>query len=174
MSTSVDHRPAPPGAFSFYIGAARWRTSLRAVVDPLIHTIESAPDDIVPLVSRPYSATRHVSRGWMQHLHTAQDSRCFWCGRSLPMSQATVEHVLPFSGRWWPRLSRMEQLLSLRLSHAHCNRAYATWRQAEDPHRVVRMDRILVRVIDQVMETHAFLQLYDYHHYHPARRTAML
>ncbi|WP_020373830.1 hypothetical protein [Sulfobacillus thermosulfidooxidans] len=67
-------------------------------------------------------------------LWTVQDGRCYWCQRSMRFSEATLEHVIPFGSPIWTRLRPLEQLLSFRMSHAACNRAYNTWRLADLRH----------------------------------------
>lgn len=70
-----------------------------------------------------------ISRALKRALWTLDDGRCCWCRRPLGLSAMTVEHVIPAGSPVWARLTPLEQLLSLRVSHAACNKAYRRWRQ---------------------------------------------
>ena len=150
---------------SFYVGMARWRMSLDAITTLLVHRLEAQPTRIAAILTPSYGVTmRRRSMLWPQHLHVAQRGCCFWCDQPLPLSRATIEHVIPQGEDWWPQLTRMEQLLSLRLSHAICNRDYAAWRAARSVDELQRMDQQLVRGIRQNIHVHPILRVYSYHH----------
>lgn len=87
----------------------------------------------------------------------------------MTAAQLSLEHVLPYHGQWWPQLSRMEQLLSLRLSHITCNQDYRAWRDLQSPNRLSNMDTKLVAVIRRAIHAEPLLQLYDQIQYHPER-----
>lgn len=152
---------------SYYVGAARWRQSLVTLVDPLVFAMDSDPARWQWLFAAPHGARRPIGPSWMHWLDQAQDHRCFWCHQPLTASTATVEHVLPYGDAWWPRLTRLEQLLSLRRSHAVCNAGYNTWRQHQSTDTLAQMDAMLVRHIRQQIHRHPLLMLSHYHHYTP-------
>lgn len=156
---------------TFYVGSARWTRSLSTVVGALLTQLAQPNRDIRTLIARPYGTPYDLGPQWRAMLANAQDGRCFWCGHPMTAHTATLEHVLPYRGRWWSQLSRLEQLLSLRLSHAACNRAYRTWREAQPATRLARMDQILVRRIQRTIAKQPLLQLYDAGQYHPPDQT---
>lgn len=153
---------------TFYVGFAHWRTSLTAIVDPLVDRIEerAVRGWALALFYAPYPI-QTVPSSWTDWLYQAQRGVCFWCGHSLSRPLATVEHVIPQSSRCWAGLARASQLLSLRVSHAACNQAYAVWRRQEPPQRVQRMDRALAAKVDQWVQHQPLLQLARYHQYQP-------
>ncbi len=154
---------------AFYVGSARWTRSLTAVVDVLRQQLARPRRNLPMLLARSYGTPHDLGPQWRALLATAQDGRCFWCGQPMTSHTATLEHVLPYQGPWWPRLSRLEQLLSLRLSHAVCNRAYRTWREGQHAARLTHMDQMLVRHIQRIIAAQPLLQLYEGGQYHPDR-----
>lgn len=159
----------PPA--SFYIGAARWRMSLERVASSLAAAADvNDPDSIHVLTATPYGFPRQVRSAWRHHLLTAQNGQCFWCGHHLGRG-TTWEHVVPYQSAAWATLTRMEQLLILRLSHIECNTAYNTWRLASDLAALHTMDHRLVRQTQRTIRRHPILWLYQSHHYRP---TAMV
>ena len=161
-----------PKTRSFHVGAVRWTRSLHSVVEVLLTQLAQPHRDIRALVGRPYGTPHDLGPQWRALLATAQDDRCFWCGQAMTGHTATLEHVLPYRGRWWPQLSRLEQLLSLRLSHSKCNLAYRTWREGQPAARLTRMDQMLVRHIQRTIADQPLLQLYHAGQYHPPDQTS--
>jgi hypothetical protein len=152
----------------FYVGSARWTQSLTAVVEALRQQLAHPRRELLDLLTQAYGTPRATGSQWRTVLATAQARRCFWCAQPMTARATTLEHVLPYQGDWWPRLARMEQLLSLRLSHPGCNTAYRDWRQAQSAARLARMDDRLVRHIRQTIADQPLLRLYDAGQHHPA------
>ncbi len=153
----------------FYVGVARWRSSVDATVEVLIQRLSQRNTDLVVLLTHPYGTPHDLGTQWRAVLAWAQNDCCFWCGRPMTAAQLSLEHVLPYRGQLWAHLSRMEQLLSLRLSHMTCNQDYRAWRDVQSANRLSSMDAKLVAVIRQAIQVEPLLKLYDQIQYHPER-----
>lgn len=154
---------------SFYVGLARWRASLGSIVDPLMAQSDERPlrSWILALFYAPYPL-QTVPATWTDWLYQAQNGHCFWCGHPVSRAMATVEHVIPQSSRCWSIMPRVAQLLSLRISHAPCNLAYAHWRRHEASRRMQAMDTALVEKVNHLVQHRPFLQIARYHQYEAA------
>ena len=144
----------------FYVGYRQWRSSLRAIVDPLVGQIEQGHGHWEALLQQATPLGGQVPSRWVAWLREAQESYCFWCGHLMTPPALSVEHVLPYSGPYWQSAARMEQLLSLRVSHPACNLAYATWRRHQPRSRLVRMDAELWRGVAHMIRRHPLFQIY--------------
>jgi hypothetical protein len=151
----------------FYVGSARWRTSLTGIVAPLVPLLDAGVAPWPQLFLHPYGLGTRIWPSWIAWLHEAQNARCFWCHAPMASDAATVEHVLPYSGRLWPRIDGTSQLLSLRLSHQECNQAYAIWRGHQSARKLHRMDDRLLRLVRQQIARHPIFVLYAYRHHSP-------
>lgn len=154
---------------SFYVGFAHWHTSLVALTAPLLaETSRSRRAWVLALFGEPYPL-QTVPGSWVRWIYATQAGICFWCGHPVSRPLATVEHVIPQSSSQWHAMTRAAQLLSLRVSHAACNQAYAVWRIRTDPQRIAGMDTTLAHKVDRVIQGHPLLQLARYHQYQPER-----
>ncbi len=72
---------------------------------------------------------RHVAKPLKRALWTVFDRACVWCGQPIGPADLTVEHVIPAGSPAWERMTPLDQLLSLRVSHRACNHAYRRWRR---------------------------------------------
>lgn len=151
----------------YYVGTARWRTHVQATVTVLLQRLTQSDPNAVALLGRSGPLPRQLGPYWRQILRQAHANQCFWCQQRMTASGATLEHVLPYHGSSWPTLSRLEQLLSLQLSHPFCNHGYRDWRQAQAPGRLTRMDDALIAMVRQVITTQPVLRLYAAAHDHP-------
>lgn len=151
---------------TFFVGFAHWRTSLDAIVDPLMAQSDERTVRrwALALFYAPYPI-QTVPASWGDWLYQAQAGRCFWCQHPVSRPMATVEHVIPQSSGRWPLMARVAQLLSLRMSHAACNQAYAVWRRHQDATRVQAMDQALAEKVDHTVQRYPLLQLARYHQY---------
>jgi len=147
----------------FHVGSARWRNSLDAIIAPLIPLLDTHIEPWSRIFGHPYAiTTRQIRSPWHAWLYESQRGRCFWCHHPSSLKTITIEHVLPYEGPFWPAVSRVEQLLSLRLSHRACNMAYAVWRSKQDPALLHAMDSHLLHLIQQAIRAHPIFQIYGY------------
>ncbi|NMP25084.1 hypothetical protein [Sulfobacillus harzensis] len=167
MSSVPDQTPKVR-EIHFHVGVARWRQSLAEIVTPLIPLLDAQIEPWPGVFGSPYAiTTRQIRSPWTAWLHQAQHGRCFWCHNPLSTKTSTVEHVLPYEGAIWPTASRVEQLLSLRLSHSACNTAYAAWRAQQNPAALQAMDERLLHLIQQTIRAYPIFQLYGYQQHRP-------
>ncbi|WP_146038943.1 hypothetical protein [Sulfobacillus sp. hq2] len=114
----------------------------------------------------PYAHTSdHMPPIWRAQLAAVQAGRCFWCGQPWTATTVSVEHVVPYASALWAHAPRLEQLLSLRLSHQACNHAYNAWRLTQAAPRLAALDTRLLRQVRQGIAQSPTLQLAAYHHY---------
>ena len=172
MGAPINWLPSHLDHAQFYAGTARWRASLSAIVTPLIPLLDADVSPWPRIFWQPYAVNRHVPAAWLAWLQKAQDHRCFWCGGVLSRRTATVEHVLPYGEAVWRRMARVEQLVSLRVSHSACNTAYAAWRREQPADRLVCMDDQLVRILGHTVQAHPIFQLGLYRQGVPMRSRA--
>ncbi len=167
MSSVQDQAPKVR-EIHFHVGVARWRQSLAEIVTPIIPLLDAQIEPWPRVFGSPYAiTTRQIRSPWNAWLHQSQHGLCFWCHNPLSTKTSTVEHVLPYEGSIWSTASRLEQLLSLRLSHSACNAAYAVWRSRQDPVALRAMDMRLLRLIQQTIRAHPLFQLYGYQQHRP-------
>lgn len=160
MATAMLHRPS--SLPHFHVGANRWRSSLAALLTPLIPLLDANVQPWTMVFAQSNPVNGRVRSHWTQWLLQAQHGRCFWCQGVLTAQSTTVEHVLPYRGDTWGALSRVEQLLTLRVSHAFCNQAYAGWRGQQDAATLAAMDARMLHLVHSAIRRHPILQLYGY------------
>lgn len=165
----MSQRIRPKTLWPLPVGSARWKASLVAICDPLVSWLAAGVPPWPALFTAPWPVTRRQAmRSWVTYLVTAQNHQCFWCGGTLSASDTTIEHVIPYESALWPRLSRPEQLLTLRVSHPLCNIQYARWRAETPAHRVAAMDRRVVRLVRQTLRQYPIFAILGYRQYQPA------
>ncbi len=152
---------------SYYVGTARWRTQVHATVTVLLQRLAQSDPNAGALLERSGPLPRQLGPYWRQILRQAHVNQCFWCQHTMTANGATLEHVLPYQGSSWPKLSRLEQLLSLQLSHPLCNHGYRDWRRAQAPGRLTRMDGALIAIVRQAIADHPVFRLYAAARDHP-------
>lgn len=147
---------------TFHLGRAAWRAQLFALTALIQADLDRADRSAQALLARPYPMTHRTTLPyWRRIVETMQDHRCLWCEQRMPSQAATWEHVLPLGGTEWARLTRVEQLFSLRLSHRRCNLAYAAWRQHQPAQRLTEFDQMLAHTVRQVVRHTPVLHLYN-------------
>lgn len=159
MAASLIPGPSHMDPSRFHVGSARWRASLDALITPLIPLLDAHIAPWPSVFASPYAVRRQIGTLWTAWLRQAQGGRCFWCQGRLFAGRTTIEHVLPYNSRGWQGASRIEQLLSLRVSHPACNRAYAQWRSRQPNARLEAMDRALLRLVRQAIRSHPVFRL---------------
>jgi len=153
--------PVPSIPDGFYVGMARWRRSLQRIVEPLAPRLGANQSPWTEIFGAPAPIRHRVGEPWLDWLAMAQQDRCFWCQHPLRKNARTLEHVLPYESTTWRQATRVEQLLSLRLSHEACNHAYAAWRKHADPDRLAVMDAQLLHGVQQAMGREPIFRLYQ-------------
>jgi len=153
--------PVFPIPDDFYVGMARWCRSLQRIIEPLVPRLGANQSPWTEIFGAQAPIRHRVGEPWLDWLARAQQDRCFWCQHPLRKNARTLEHVLPYESTTWRQATRMEQLLSLRLSHEACNHAYAAWRQHIDGERLASMDAQLLQRVQRMVDREPIFRLYQ-------------
>lgn len=147
-----------------------WEQSLQAIVDPLIPALDRPHtpwQTIFTWCHQPRTSRRAAPPAlWVDWLTRIQDHTCFWCHLRMASRPAhSVEHVIPLGSPIWERMTRIEQLLTLRISHPRCNHGYRRWRATQSPPDLQDLDHQRWTAVQAMIARIPLLTLYAYDQY---------
>jgi hypothetical protein len=152
---------------TFNINLDAWQGSCTTVIQALITDAPTWSASAQQILTHPNPVGPRLGPQWPHWLQHVQQDRCFWCQGLLRSTTRTLDHVIPYQSVYWHRSIRLEQLLSLRISHAACNQAYARWRASRDPAILTTLDADRWHHIQQRIRETPWLQLLARSHVRP-------